>query len=404
MRFIPRLPRMSVSTLGVCVAFRPARLLLLMSTRSARLSTRSRRPLVLAARGFGRLTFAMPCGRPLRISSCASSLRLSTSFYRVRFLRPFALLCAVRPSWPFASQTGLFVPSQLARLSVASPARSPWNFFPSVHVPSWSLYSSASRLPMVARPLSTPPDSGFTSTVLTLPRRLSRWTSPTPSTLSIAPLFCSQSARTSRLSFLGWIAATAMIVISSRVPATFVIRSSLAPAESSRAILSVHPSLLWPFIRLFRRPGGILSKPSPQGSTSVHSTLTMVSAQAPLKRCVSSFPLWSAVFLAPGWSSTLARQRSFRPVLRPKLSGQAISPAALGMGLPPSNSLGQQLGPPTGAWPSSDAASTRPVLSLAPSVAFRTPRAPFAFSGHALGGLRFCIPAALCRPARSRLA
>ena len=78
---------------------------------------------------------------------------------------------------------------------------------------------------MVVRPLFTPPDSGFTGTGRTPPRRLSQWTSPTPSILSIAPLSCSQSARTSPLSFHGWTAAIAMIATSSRAPAMLVIRS-----------------------------------------------------------------------------------------------------------------------------------------------------------------------------------
>ena len=58
--------------------------------------------------------------------------------------------------------------------------------------------------------------------------------------------------------------------------------------------------------------------------------------------------------------------------------------------------LGAAIGPRTGVRPSSAAALTRPVLSSMPSVAFQMLRAPFAFSGPVLGGLRFCIPAPRC--------
>ena len=248
-----------------------SRLMQLLSptlTRSARLSIRSRQPLVLADRGLDRLTFAMQCGRPRRISFCASSLRLSTSFYEARYPSPSDLSCVARPSWPYASPTGLFVPSPWARLSVVLPARSPLNSSPSVHAPFWSLYS-----------LGVKTSNGCEAIIHTTRQWFHRHRlDPTKTAISvdISNAFNTvhrsavlQSVRTHFPSLVPW------------VDCCYRHDSHLFTGSATPLVL---PSLLWPFIRPSRRLGGTLSSPFHRGSTSAHFTLTTAFAQTPLQR------------------------------------------------------------------------------------------------------------------------
>ena len=69
----------------------------------------------------------------------------------------------VRQSWPYASPLGPSGPSPLGSLCVATRSRSTSSR--TTHALSWNLSNSAFRHPMVARPRSTSPASGFTDTV-----------------------------------------------------------------------------------------------------------------------------------------------------------------------------------------------------------------------------------------------
>ena len=92
-----RSARTSALAWGHCVVSRHAPLLSRMWIRFVRLFIHFLLLWVPVVRGFGLPTFAMLCGRPRRIFSCASSLRWSTSSYKAKFLSLFAHLYVARP-------------------------------------------------------------------------------------------------------------------------------------------------------------------------------------------------------------------------------------------------------------------------------------------------------------------
>ena len=92
-----RSARTSALAWGHCVVSRHAPLLSRMWIRFVRLFIHVLLLWVPVVRGFGLPTFAMLCGRPRLIFSCASPLRWSTSSYKAQFLSLFAPLYVARP-------------------------------------------------------------------------------------------------------------------------------------------------------------------------------------------------------------------------------------------------------------------------------------------------------------------